>query len=253
MLVGFIYFNWLVKSFSWSGVSTIFFSHVFNSECLGGVAPEKHQSWFISGFCYGLFIPKDSHHENEHEEKGEVGDTAALRVHTALQIPNITDFFWRRHGRWPVLRPVSMSQEMTSGWPVNGTCVHLYIIVAGVRQRLPWHPAWLHMGSSVKRDGWRVFWAVLAMLFCEKQSCGWYFSLLLIWPHAFIEWVTATIGGCLRCSSPGIDILPLKLNCSSRIAVGRLSNLKFSIYHPAHHLLVPEFIGIVLAAVPRMF
>lgn len=113
------------------------------------------------------------------KRRGRWEDTAALQVYLALQLPNITDFFWRRHGHWPVHRPVSMSQEMTSGWPVNGTCVHLYIIVAGVRQRLPWHPAWLHMSSSGKRDGWWVFWAMLATLFCEKQSCGWHFSLRL--------------------------------------------------------------------------
>lgn len=35
----------------------------------------------------------NSYHENEHEEKAEVGDTATLQIYIYIQIPKITFFF----------------------------------------------------------------------------------------------------------------------------------------------------------------
>lgn len=55
----------------------MFFSHAFNSDILGGGALQRRQSWLVGGF----FIRKDSHHENEHIEKGEAAGTAILQTY----------------------------------------------------------------------------------------------------------------------------------------------------------------------------
>lgn len=123
-----------------------------------------------------------------------------------LQIPKITYFFLVRNPMsWPICRQIFMFWVMSSELPINGMYVHICIRFSGIGRPSLSHGLILHMGSNGKKYGWWVLWAELAIL-CKEQSCSWYLSLLPTLPQGFTGLVTATIGGCLRFSSPEIDI-----------------------------------------------